>query len=316
MTHSLANLQSPPEGLSKSFPTATAWNWLDSLVAEQGLSQNTLAAYGQDLDALHDFLYDTQKNFNTLNEDDLALFVVWLRKRGDAPSSIGRRISSLRAFFLYCFDIGLISHNPAQHLDSPKKAQKLPSVLSAKDIEKLLNAPNSSVLGQRDKAMLDTLYATGMRVSELVGLELQSIDLSQGLLRLVGKGNKERLVPIHEQAKKMLAHYLSFVRPELKPQSSFVFINRSGQGLSRQGVWKLIKNYAQKVGIHQNISPHTLRHSFATHLLEGGADLRSLQSLLGHADLSATELYTHIQSERLKSVHEKFHPRSQNNKRS
>jgi len=292
------------------FPTITAWNWLDTLIAQQGLSRHTVAAYGQDLDALHDFMQDAKCTFTALTEEDLTLFIVWLRQRGDATASITRRISSLRSFFIYCMEQGLIINNPANNLDTPKKSQALPSVLSTQEVEQLLKAPNASCLGQRDRAMLELLYATGMRVTELISLHLQDIDIHRCILRLIGKGNKERHVPMHTQALNIITQYLSLTRPLLNPISTYVFLNRSGEGLTRQGVWKLIKRYATQAGITQNISPHTLRHSFATHLLEGGADLRTLQVLLGHADLSATELYTHVEGARLKAIHNKFHPRS------
>ena len=294
------------------FPAKLASRWLDGLIAERGLSRNTVAAYRQDLDALRDFLEELETPLSRLRDEDVALFVAWLRQRGDATRTLARRISSLRNFLAWCVDRGDLPANPAELVDTPKLPALLPEVLTQDEILRLLNAPDpTGKLGLRDRAMLELLYAAGMRVSELIELQPLDLDLQRGVVKIFGKGSKERLVPLHDAAVMRMADYLRDVRPLFTPVEDKVFLNRSGTGLSRQGVWKLVKRYALEAGIRKAISPHTFRHSFATHLLEGGADLRSVQILLGHADMNATELYTHVQSERLLQIHRKYHPRSQ-----
>ncbi len=293
------------------FPARLASRWLDGLIAERGLSRNTVAAYRQDLDALRDFLDELGTPLTDLDDENITLFVAWLRKRGDAARTLARRISSLRGFLAWCVDRGALPSNPAALIDTPKLPSLLPDVLTQQEITRLLNAPDATgKLGLRDRAMLELLYAAGMRVSELIELQPLDLDLQRGVVRIFGKGSKERLVPLHDAAVMRMAEYLRDVRPLFTPVENKVFLNRSGNGLSRQGVWKLVKRYALEAGIRKPISPHTFRHSFATHLLEGGADLRSVQILLGHADMSATELYTHVQSERLLHIHRQYHPRS------
>ena len=294
------------------FPAKLASRWLDGLIAERGLSRNTVAAYRQDLDALRDFLEELETPLSRLRDEDVALFVAWLRQRGDATRTLARRISSLRNFLAWCVDRGDLPANPAELVDTPKLPALLPEVLTQDEILRLLNAPDpTGKLGLRDRAMLELLYAAGMRVSELIELQPLDLDLQRGVVKIFGKGSKERLVPLHDAAVMRMADYLRDVRSLFTPVEDKVFLNRSGTGLSRQGVWKLVKRYALEAGIRKAISPHTFRHSFATHLLEGGADLRSVQILLGHADMNATELYTHVQSERLLQIHRKYHPRSQ-----
>ncbi|MEI3479757.1 MAG: site-specific tyrosine recombinase XerD [Bilophila sp.] len=294
------------------FPAKLASRWLDGLIAERGLSRNTVAAYRQDLDALRDFLEELETPLSRLRDEDVALFVAWLRQRGDATRTLARRISSLRNFLAWCVDRGNLPANPAELVDTPKLPALLPEVLTQDEILRLLNAPDpTGKLGLRDRAMLELLYAAGMRVSELIELQPLDLDLQRGVVKIFGKGSKERLVPLHDAAVMRMADYLRDVRPLFTPVEDKVFLNRSGTGLSRQGVWKLVKRYALEAGIRKAIPPHTFRHSFATHLLEGGADLQSVQILLGHADMNATELYTHVQSERLLQIHRKYHPRSQ-----
>lgn len=293
------------------FPAHLAWTWLDGLLAERGLSRNTVAAYGQDLDALRDFLEELELPLNSLDDETLMLFVAWLRRRGDVNRTLARRLSSLRSFLAWCVEEGALASNPAALVDGPKLPSLLPEVLGREEMLRLLNAPDDTgKLGLRDRAMLELLYAAGMRVSELIGLQPLDLDLQRGVVRVVGKGNKERYIPLHDTAVSRMAVYLRDTRPLFNPVENRVFLNRSGKGLTRQGVWKLIKRYALAAGIRKGISPHTFRHSFATHLLEGGADLRSVQLLLGHADMSATELYTHVQADRLRQIHKAYHPRS------
>lgn len=292
--------------------------WLDELLASRGLSPMTVNSYRQDLASLADFLEESHGDnlsarsaLASLDDESLLLFIVWLRKRGDGKRTLARRLSCLRGFLGWCSDLGFISGNPAALLDGPKLPRVLPNVLTQDEVMALLAAPDTNTkLGKRDRAMLELMYASGLRVSELVGLHPLDIDLQAGFVRVFGKGRKERLIPIHQRALALLEHYLRHVRPEFMPQSSYVFLNRSGQGLTRQAVWKLIRRYALEAGIQRDISPHTMRHTFATHLLEGGADLRTVQLLLGHSDLAATELYTHIRSAMLDEVYHRCHPRN------
>lgn len=302
---------SAPARQDNAFPSRLVSRWLDGLIAERGLSRNTVAAYRQDLDALRGFLEELEMPLSALDDETITLFIVWLRQRGDAVRSLARRISSLRSFLAWCVDRGELPVNPAALIDTPKLPSLLPDVLTQAEVSRLLETPDAtSKLGLRDRAMLEMLYAAGMRVSELIELQPLDLDLQRGVVRIFGKGGKERLVPLHDAAVIRMTAYLRDVRPLFTPIENKVFLNRSGTGLSRQGVWKLVKRYALDAGIRKPISPHTFRHSFATHLLEGGADLRSVQILLGHADMSATELYTHVQSERLLQIHHKYHPRS------
>lgn len=293
------------------FPSDLVRAWLDSMLTERGLSQNTVAAYEQDLNTLRDFLQEAQWHWEQLNDDVLLLFIAWLRHRGDSNRTLTRRLSALRTFFSWCVDEGSLDANPATLLESPKLPSLLPNVLSREEIQALLRTPNEQTkLGRRDKTMLVLLYAAGLRVSELTDIHPLDLDLQRGIVRVIGKGNKERYVPIYDAAVQRLDSYLKTTRPLFNPVENYVFLNRSGKKLSRQGVWKNIKRYALLAGIDRPIFPHTFRHTFATHLLEGGADLRSVQLLLGHADLAATEIYTHVQSERLKAIHALYHPRS------
>ncbi len=289
--------------------------WLDSLLVERGLSPHTVASYGHDLKNFLTFLQDTaleeEARRRELQEHELFLYLAWLRGRGHTGRTLSRHLSSLRGFFAYLLEQGSISKNPAKLLDSPKLPTLLPEFLTREEIQRLLERPPlHDRLGQRDRCILELLYACGLRVSELCQLQLLDIDQQRRILRIFGKGSKERLVPMHEDAMKFMHGYISQWRKLFSPKEDFVFVNRSGRGLTRQYIWKMVKKYALEADIRQNISPHTFRHSFATHLLEGGADLRTVQILLGHSDISATEIYTHIQTKRLQEIHGRFHPRS------
>ena len=291
--------------------------WLDELLAVRGLSPMTVESYRQDIASLATFLEESGEErtasqaLSALDDEQLLLFVVWLRARGDGKRTLARRLSCLRGFLGWCVDMGLASGNPAALLDGPKLPRVLPNVLTREEVLALIAAPDTKgKLGRRDNAMLELMYASGLRVSELVGLHPLDIDLQRGVVRVFGKGRKERLVPVHARALAVMERYLREVRPEFMPQDSHVFLNRSGTGLTRQAVWKLIRRYALAAGIARDISPHTMRHTFATHLLEGGADLRTVQMLLGHSDLAATELYTHVQSSVLDEVYRRCHPRN------
>ncbi|WP_243546296.1 site-specific tyrosine recombinase XerD [Pseudodesulfovibrio tunisiensis] len=285
--------------------------YLEHLLVEKGLSENSLSGYSTDLSSLLDFLESKSATLEEVTSRVLFLYLTHLRVRGLASRSLARHLSSLRGFFVFATEEGWYRENPAQLLENPKLPKKLPEFLLREEMARILALPDTSTrLGMRDRAMLELLYAAGLRVSELIGLRVLDYDPQTGLLRVFGKGAKERLVPVHYTAQEVLAQYLSTTRPTFRPAQDFLFLNRSGKGLSRQGVWKLIKRYAAEAGIKRSISPHTFRHSFATHLLEGGADLRTVQLLLGHADISATEIYTHVQAGRLRALHKEFHPRS------
>ncbi len=292
--------------------------WLDQLLASRGLSLMTVSSYRQDIATLVDF-FEESGNENgsarqilaSLDDDEMLLFIVWLRRRGDSKRTLARRLSCLRGFLGWCVERDLMAGNPAEQLEGPRLSRVLPNVLSRDEVMALLAAPDTRTkLGQRDRAMLELMYASGLRVSELVNLHPLDLDLQAGFVRVFGKGGKERIVPMHNRASNVLDDYLRNVRPEFLPRDSRVFLNRSGVGLTRQAVWKLIRRYAAEAGIVRDISPHTMRHTFATHLLEGGADLRTVQMLLGHSDLAATELYTHVRSDLLSDVYHRCHPRS------
>ncbi|MDL2266866.1 site-specific tyrosine recombinase XerD [Desulfovibrio sp. OttesenSCG-928-G15] len=291
--------------------------YLEHLLIEKGLSQNTLLAYGKDLQNFTAFLAEREHcalpdiRLDAVNEQILFLYVVHTRKQGLSGRSLARHLSALRGFFSFAREEGELEEDPARFLENPKLSRALPEVLSREEMDALLAAPDlSTKLGFRDRTMLELLYASGLRVSELCALCALDFDPQSNLLRVFGKGSKERLVPVHANAARFLQDYIRHWRPLFDPKNPELFLNRSGKKLSRVGVWKLVQKYALTAGIKVEISPHTFRHSFATHLLEGGADLRSVQMLLGHADITATEIYTHVQQERAVAIHKKYHPRS------
>jgi len=285
--------------------------YLEHLVVERGLSDNTTQAYAADITALLVFLESIGASLETCTQRHLFLFLTHLRARKMAATSLARHLSSVRGLFAFAVQAGLLREDPSVLLESPKLPAQLPEFLTQDEMNRLLQQPDvATVLGYRDRVMLELLYACGLRISELIGLVLGDFDPQTGILRVFGKRAKERLVPVHYAAQRLLCDYLDHKRALFKPLQKHVFLNRSGKGLTRQGVWKLVKRYAEDAGIRRSISPHTFRHSFATHLLEGGADLRTVQLLLGHAAINATEIYTHIQSGRLMRIHEQYHPRS------
>ena len=290
-----------------------AWvdRYIQFLLIEKGLSERSVESYAQDLQSLLFFLEEYSSSLKDVTMQGLLVYLTKLRTRGLASRSMARHMATLRGFFAFVVAERLRKEDPASLLENPKLPKKLPEFLSHEEIGAVLSTPDTATkLGYRDRAMLEVLYAAGLRVSELITMELTDYDPQSGLLRVFGKGAKERIVPLHYSAQDWLNTYINNWRAQFKPSVNVVFLNRSGKGLSRQGVWKLIKRYAAEAGIRREISPHTFRHSFATHLLDGGADLRTVQLLLGHADIAATEIYTHIESGRLKSLHSKFHPRS------
>jgi integrase/recombinase XerD len=278
---------------------------------EAGLSDNTLSAYRRDLFGLAQWLSEKGMEIDRAERGDLLNYLGALTSDGHKPRSIARLLSSLRRFYRYLVREGLRHDDPTRLIEAPKLGRSLPDSLTELEVDNLLNAPRDSALGIRDRAMLELIYATGLRVSELVNLTLSQLGLQQGLVRIVGKGNKERLVPMGEEAQARLEQYLRLARPELLKSRScdHVFVTTRGAGMTRHAFWHIVKRYALQAGIQKHLSPHTLRHAFATHLLNHGADLRVVQLLLGHSDLSTTQIYTHVARERLKSLHAEHHPR-------
>jgi integrase/recombinase XerD len=284
--------------------------FLDAVWVEQGLRENTLSAYSSDLRIFAKWLKD--KSLLEVDTGDLSCFLASRYKEGIGNRSSARILSSLRRFYGYFIRENKITIDPTALIESPHIGRSLPVSLSEHDVDLLLNAPEvTNGQGFRDKTMLEMLYATGLRVSELVGLKFEQISFRQGVVRIIGKGNKERLVPVGEEAMSWLEAYMTQARKTTlgERQSDYLFVTNRADGMTRQAFWHIIKRHAKKAGINKELSPHTLRHAFATHLLNHGADLRVVQLLLGHADLSTTQIYTHIARERLKDLHSKFHPR-------
>ena len=289
-------------------------SFLQYITAERGLSQNTQAAYRRDLDRYVRFLETKRGGMTprTATREDVSSFFSWLRGQNLAPSSIARTMSAVRVFHRFLQNEGVAESNPTGTLDTPKLERNLPEVLSRNEIERLLNAPDPvTPLGLRDRAMLECAYATGLRVSELISIDIRNLFFNEGFIRVTGKGNKERLVPIGRKAVECISAYVATARSAVaKPESGNVlFLNWRGRPLTRMAFWQMLKNYCRKTGITKTVSPHTLRHSFATHLLEGGADLRAVQEMLGHSSIATTQIYTHVDREHLKAMHRQFHPR-------
>ena len=284
------------------------------LSVERGLSVNTLNAYGRDLNSYSGYLKKYEKIDHPADISQLILlrYLTFLKKNSLSPRSRARSLSTLRSFHRFLLRENYTEHDPTALLESPRSLPALPRFLSEKEVERLLQAPTGdSPIAARDRAMLEVLYATGMRVSELVGLRLGDLKLDIGCLNAFGKGSKQRLIPLGEVAIEILREYLQNSRSKLLKDltSEEVFLNVRGKKLSRQGFWKNLQNYALKAEIKQKVYPHMLRHSFATHLLENGADLRSVQTMLGHVDISTTQIYTHVIQERLQKLHQQYHPR-------
>lgn len=288
--------------------------FLNYLTVERGLSPNTLDSYSRDLIKYLDYLSTKGiKDISKTSDLTIISFIATLKNGGLSNRSVARNLTSIRMFYKFLTEDHHINDNPTLNIETPKRELRLPQVLSIEEVDVLLQKPDSSTsLGLRDAAFLELLYATGLRASEIISLALNDINLEAGYLIASGKGSKERLIPIGEVAQNMIKKYLKNSRPTLlkNKQSHHLFTTRSGKSMTRQGFWKLIKKYALAAGIRKKITPHTLRHSFATHLLERGADLRSVQMMLGHADISSTQIYTHVTTERLKKIHNQYHPRS------
>ncbi len=284
--------------------------YMNYLAVEKGLARNTLDSYARDLQKYFFFLKD--RDHRRVSQDDVQSFVARLSEEGLASSSIARCLAAVRGFHKYLIVDGLTSSDPTIAVERPRGWRRLPKTLSSGEVESLLGQPdNAAPLGLRDKAMLELLYATGLRVSELVGLRRDDINLERGYVVVVGKGSKERAVPLGEVATATVRSYLERSRPLLLKgrECGALFVSGRRRQITRQMFWERIKHYVRKAGITRTVSPHTLRHSFATHLLDNGADLRSVQAMLGHADISTTQIYTHVSRERLRQIHEKHHPR-------
>lgn len=286
------------------------------LLIDQGKSENTIKSYQLDLTKFIDFL-EVQNiiEITEVTQQTIQLFLASLRQAGYASSTTSRMISSLKQFFIYLMKEGIIKQNPLTLIQGPKKAQRLPKVLTMKEVEALIQSPDTSTLwGLRDRTILEVMYATGLRVTELTQLSLEELHLDLGFIQTVGKGDKERLVPLGEEAEYWLKEYLNLVRPSFARKGNTptdsVFLTERGKPFTRQGIWKNLKKYVALANVDRDVSPHMLRHSFATHLLENGADLRMVQELLGHADISTTQIYTHISKQRLQKVYRQYFPRA------
>ncbi|GLB46896.1 tyrosine recombinase XerD [Philodulcilactobacillus myokoensis] len=283
------------------------------LLVERGLSKNSIKSYHQDLSEIIEYFQKRHiKNLSDVDQYVILDYISQLNRHHISRNSIIHLISSLREFYRYLTQFNYVDKDPMSKIDMPKRAIPLPHVLSEREINLLFSAPDpSNKYGLRDRAILEVMYATGLRVSELINLKLNDLHLSMNLIQTLGKGDKERIIPIGNVAIKWLNRYLLHSRPQLllKKQSQYVFLNAHGHHLSRQSIWQKIKKYVKQVGIKKDVTPHTLRHSFATHILEHGADLRVVQELLGHSDISTTQIYTHVSHKHLNQVYQKYHPK-------
>src|SRR6266516_4391462 len=289
-------------------------SYLTHVQVEKGLASNTLSAYRRDMAKFEDFAKKRKLALNAVKRDDLVDFLASLYRQKLESKTVARHLVTLRNFFRYAQVQELISEDPSVNLESPKIRRSLPGYLRLEEVELLLVQPDAKTpLGLRDRAMLEVLYSAGLRVSELVGLRVTDLDTKVGCVRCIGKGDKERIVPIGKKALGMVERYLRDGRPKLlgkATSSRTLFVNRRGGALSRVGVWKILSTYGRRAALRVALTPHMLRHSFATHLLERGADLRSVQLMLGHADISTTQIYTHVVEERLKQIYKAHHPRA------
>lgn len=293
--------------------------FLSYMAVERGVSQNTLSAYRSDARQLCEFLDDSSGNdaaaidWRSVGSKHVSEYLLHLRSKEYSDTTLARKAASTRSFFGFLFHEGVIDEDPTDNVSAPKVGRSLPKALSVEEVDALLDTPDDpSPEAMRDRAMLEVLYASGIRVSELVSLDVDDVDLEQGYLRCFGKGSKERLVPIHHGAVEALGGYIEHGRPQLysKRSDRALFLNRRGSRLTRQGFWIILKRAAARAGITKSVSPHTLRHSFATHLLRGGAPLRHVQELLGHSSITTTQVYTHLTSEHVRAEYQKSHPRA------
>jgi integrase/recombinase XerD len=307
-----SNKQSTTESLTVAAAEELVDQFLDAIWMERGLSKNTLGAYRADLMTLGRSLAETGTPIDKAEKSDLLGFIAKRVESGAKPRSTARQLSSFRRFYRYIMREGMRANDPTADIEMPRIGRSLPKTLSEEEVDALLGAPNTDEpLGHRDRAMLELLYATGLRVSELINLKQSQVNFNQGVLRIVGKGDRERLIPLGEESLHWLKEFINGARMEilLERQTDYLFPTRRGDRMTRQAFWHIIKRYAEKAGVRQKMSPHSLRHAFATHLLNRGADLRVVQMLLGHSDLSTTQIYTHVARERLKDLHAEHHPR-------
>jgi integrase/recombinase XerD len=293
--------------------------FLEYLEVEQGYSQNTVSAYRNDVGQFLEYLQHLDlakrpRGWGNVTRDHIVSYMLEMKEREYASSTVARKVAAVKSFFNFLVQQGQLKKNPADELDSPKVEKHLPSSIAPEDIDRLLAAPvGETPTAYRDRALLESLYATGLRVSELVALDVADVNVDAGTVRCVGKGSKERILPVYDQALAVIDDYISKGRPELiKPDSEeqALFLNRRGQRLTRQGLWLIIKRYVDRMDIDGHITPHTLRHSFATHLLRGGAGLREVQQMLGHANISTTQVYTQVSNDHLREVYDESHPRA------
>lgn len=289
-------------------------NFIHYLIVEKGMAQNSIMAYERDLKSYIHYLKNVEsvQSLNNVQRVHIVQFLRFLKEQGKSSKTLARHIASVRAFHQFLLRGKATDQDPSVQIETPKIERSLPHVLSLQEVESLLDAPKpDDHFGLRDKAMLELLYATGIRVSELIALEMDNVQLTMGYVRC--NGNKERIIPIGRKASDAIKHYLDYGRPRFistKHQDQALFLNHQGKRLTRQGFWKILKKLAIEAGINKELTPHTLRHSFATHLLENGADLRAVQEMLGHADISTTQIYTNVTKTKLKDVYSKFHPRA------
>lgn len=291
-------------------------DFIHYMTVERGLAHNTIVAYKRDLSRYIQWIQKKEKvqTLESVSREHIISFLGKLKNEGTSVQTLARNLSSIRSFHQYLLREQIVAQDPSAHIETPKQERNLPKVLSFSEVEKLLDTPNvTTVFGIRDRAMLELLYGTGIRVSELTQMDLNDLHLTMGFIRCLGKGNKERIIPIGEKATEAIQHYLREARPKLrnlKHRSDAIFLNHHGKRLSRQGFWKIVKKYALEANIQKKLSPHMFRHSFATHLLESGADLRAVQEMLGHSDISTTQIYTQVTQTRLKEIYTKYHPRA------
>jgi integrase/recombinase XerD len=295
-------------------------SFLNHLAVEKGFSDNTIDAYRNDLNQLADFIEEVaiaqgySPEWSRVDRNLLINFILNLKERNYAPATVARKVAAVKSFFEFLVADGIIRTDPTENLSSPKVGKSLPKPLSADEVEALLAAPArlSSPEAKRDVAMIELLYAGGMRVSEMISLNMGDANIEAGYVRCLGKGSKERIIPIHQEATRAIREYIEEARPRLlrDAEEEALFLNRRGERLTRQGFWLILKAHAKAAGINKVVTPHTLRHSFATHVLRGGADLRAVQELLGHANISSTQIYTHLTSEHVRQAYEKAHPRA------
>lgn len=291
-------------------------DFMDFMFVEKGLAKNTVLSYERDLKSYIHFLRNVEAitSFNAVQRFHIVQFLSFLKEQGKSAKTLARHVASVRAFHQFLLREKAVEQDPSVHIETPKSERSIPKVLSLQEVEKLLDAPkNSGHFGLRDKAMLELLYATGIRVSELINIDLEHVHLTMGFVRVTGKGNKERIIPVGRTASEAIKSYIEHGRPHFltkKHKDDALFLNHQGKRLTRQGFWKILKKLTAEAGINIELTPHTLRHSFATHLLENGADLKAVQEMLGHVDISTTQIYTQVTKTKLKDVYSKFHPRA------